>query len=200
MAVVDRRLPFKDQVERYRRQRQWLIDLEHLFDPDQEPAPTRESVSQTVEQYLRRLTSWASTCADDEDRQVANHMNRILHNFWWGLFVCYDVAGLPRTNNDLERFIRHLKMGHRKISGRKNVHDFIIRYGAYTAFVDDSETESELLERLKRVCHDDFLRERASLNMTLLREQQVHRFRYHRASFLVELEQRWEEVVSQLDP
>jgi hypothetical protein len=199
MAVVDRRLPFTDQVERYRRQRQWLIDLEHRFDPDRLPVQTSQSVAQAVEEYLLKLTVWANTCADAEDQNVVAHIDHVVRSFGWGLFTCYDVVSLPRTNNALERFIRQLKMGHRRISGRKHVHDFIIRYGAYAAFVDDSETENELLIRLKQVSHDDFLQERAALAMALLREQQIHRFRYHRASFLAELEQRWEEVVSQLD-
>jgi len=36
------------------------------------------------------------------------------------LFHCDDVAGMPRTNSDLEGFIRSVKTRYRRISGRKN--------------------------------------------------------------------------------
>lgn len=108
-----------------------MIDLEHLLDPDRSPAKTSAGVAQAVEAYLVDLTTHRA--ADPEDQSVADHINRIFRSFWWGLFASYDVAGLPRTNNELERFIRHIKMGQRRVSGRKNVQDFIIRYGAYAA-------------------------------------------------------------------
>jgi hypothetical protein len=36
----------------------------------------------------------------------------------------------------------------RRITGRKNVHDFILRYGSFAAFVDYAEGEEELFKRL----------------------------------------------------
>lgn len=189
------RLPFATQVERYRRQRQWLIDLDHLLDPERDPPKSSASVGQAVDCYLIDLT----TCGthDAEDQQVAEHINQIFRSFWWGLFTCYDVEGLPRTNNELERFIRQIKMGHRRVSGRKNVHDFIIRYGAYAALVDPAESLDELLARMDEVDQEEFLKERKRLNLTLLDEAKIHRFRYHRADYLAELEARWEAALAQ---
>jgi len=103
MVVTRRRLPFAERVERYRRQRGWLIDLEHLLDPEQEPPKTSARVSQVVDRYLANLTT--SSALDAEDRRVADYINQVFRSFWWGLFACYDVEGLPRTNNELERFL-----------------------------------------------------------------------------------------------
>jgi hypothetical protein len=195
IALAKHRLPFAVQVEQYRRQRQWLIDLEHLLDPERNPPKSSTSVRQAVDRYLVDLTTG---CAHDtEDQQVANHINQIFHSFWWGLFTCYDVEGLPRTNNELERFIRQIKMGHRRVSGRKNVHDFIIRYGAYAALVDPAESLDELLARMDEVDQEEFLKERKRLNLTLLDETKIYRFRNHRADYLAELEARWEAAVVQ---
>jgi len=196
MALAKRRLPYATQVERYRRQRQWLIDLDHLLDPERDPPKTSISVRQSVDRYLIDLT----TCGahDTEDQKVAAHINQIFRSFWWGLFTCYDVACLPRTNNELERFIRQIKMGYRRVSGRKNVHDFIIRYGAYAALIDPSESLTELLARMDEVEQEEFLKERKQLNLSLLEEVKIHRFRYHRAEYLTELETRWEAAVAQV--
>lgn len=197
IVLTRRRQPFADQVERYRRQRQWLIDLEHLLDPDRDPGKTSAQVRQAVAAYLVDLTSHPAT--DPEDQAVAAHINRIFRSFWWGLFASYDVTGLPRTNNELERYIRQIKMSQRRVSGRKNVQDFIIRYGAYATLVDETESLDELLLRLEQVDQAEFLKERQQLNLTLLQEAKVHRFRFHRADFLADLEARWEAAVAQSD-
>jgi hypothetical protein len=195
IALVKHRLPFAAQVERYRRQRQWLIDLDHLLDPERDPPKTSASVRQAVDRYLVDLTTRSTH--DTDDQLVADHINQIFRSFWWGLFTCYDVEELPRTNNELERFIRQIKMGHRRVSGRKNVHDFIIRYGADAALIDPSESLDELLARMDEVDQEEFLKERKRLNLTLLDEAKIHRFRYHRADYLAELEARWEAAVAQ---
>jgi hypothetical protein len=195
IVLTRRRQPFTGRVERYRRQRQWLIDLEHLLDPDRAPGKTSTEVRQDVATYLVDLTTHQAT--DPQDQEVAEHINRIFRSFWWGLFASYDVAGLPRTNNELERFIRQLKMSQRRVSGRKNVQDFIIRSGAYAALVDEAESFDELLLRLEQVDQAEFLKERQQLNLTLLQEVKVHRFRFHRADFLADLEARWEAALAQ---
>jgi hypothetical protein len=88
-------------------------------------------------------------------------------------------------------------MGYRRVSGKKNVHDFVIRYGAYAALIDPAESLDELLARMDEVDQDEFLKERERLNLTLLEEAMIHRFRYHRDAFLAELEARWEAAVAQ---
>ena len=40
-------------------------------------------------------------------------------SYWPGLFRCYDVADLPRTNNDLEQFFGSYRYHERRCSGRK---------------------------------------------------------------------------------
>lgn len=194
------REPFAVQVTQLRQQRQWLIDLEHLLDPTRpadQPAPTSQTVAQAVDRYLVDLQAQVATKSNEEDQQVAAHINDTFRHRWWGLFKCYDVEGLPRTNNELERYMRRIKTGQRRISGHKNVHDFLIRYGRYAAFVDYQESVDDLLARLRQVNHDDFFRERRSLETALLRERKRHRFRHHQADYLQELEQRWAEAVKE---
>ena len=198
IKIADCRLPFADQVARLRQQWQWLIDLERLQDPlkqSDQPPLTSQSVAQAVDHYLTKLLAKAATDTDEENQRVAAHINETFRNRWWGLFTCYDVEDLPRTNNDLERYIRRIKTGHRRVTGRKNVHDFIIRYGRYAACVDYRESIDDLLARLRQISHEDFLRERQALDTALLREQKRHRFRHHQPAHLRELEERWATAV-----
>jgi hypothetical protein len=76
---------------------------------------------------------------------------RFTANYWEGLFFHYDYAVIPRTNNDLERFICRLKMAHRKTTGRASCQGYIVRYGAYVALINDSLSQNEVLFRLRLV-------------------------------------------------
>jgi hypothetical protein len=48
-----------------------------------------------------------------------DHFRKVTRSYWRGLFRCYDVAGLPRTNNDLEQFFGSYRYHERRCSGRK---------------------------------------------------------------------------------
>src|SRR5512147_624981 len=47
------------------------------------------------------------------------HVRKVTRSYWSGLFCCYDVADLPRTNNDLEQVFGSHRYHERRCSGRK---------------------------------------------------------------------------------
>jgi hypothetical protein len=47
------------------------------------------------------------------------HFLKVTRSYWPGLFPCYDVPGLPRTNNDLEQLFGRHRYHERRASGRK---------------------------------------------------------------------------------
>jgi hypothetical protein len=48
------------------------------------------------------------------------HFLKVSASYWPGLFHCYDVAGLPRTNNDLEQYFGAARYHQRRASGRRH--------------------------------------------------------------------------------
>jgi hypothetical protein len=48
-----------------------------------------------------------------------DHFLKVTRSYWPGLFTCYDVADLPRTNNDLEQLFGSYRHHERRASGRK---------------------------------------------------------------------------------
>jgi hypothetical protein len=48
-----------------------------------------------------------------------DHFRKVTRSYWPGLFRCYDVDSLPRTNNDLEQFFGSYRYHERRCSGRK---------------------------------------------------------------------------------
>ena len=47
------------------------------------------------------------------------HFLKVTRSYWAGLFRCYEVEGLPRTNNALEQFFGSYRYHERRCSGRK---------------------------------------------------------------------------------
>ena len=47
------------------------------------------------------------------------HFKKATRSYRPHLFACYDVAGLPRTNNELEQFFGSYRYHERRCSGRK---------------------------------------------------------------------------------
>src|SRR5262249_39834152 len=50
---------------------------------------------------------------------AVGHFLKVSRSYWPGLFACYDMAGLPRTNNDLEQLFGSQRYHERRASGRK---------------------------------------------------------------------------------
>ena len=107
------------------------------------------------------------------------------------LLCCYDVEGLPRTNNDLERCLRGIKTRYR----RKNRNAYLLRYGSGVAYYEWWRKEPQGRLRLD----DRFLGAacgpwRAVRTRTRLQCQpHLDRFRFqqHRDQFLATLEILW---------
>ena len=187
---------YAEQVTRLERQRSWLIDLQRLLKPTRQqgmPPPTGQEIETQVDQYLVTLSQHNDL--DETDRAIAEHIITTFRHRWWGLFVCYDVPGLPATNNDLERFFGRLKTHQRRITGRKSVNSFVLRYGAYAAFVDLSEPKADLLARLRQVDRTAYLQERQQLQRILVERQQYHRFCHNLDAVVKELEVEWQTAV-----
>jgi hypothetical protein len=52
-------------------------------------------------------------------RAAFDHFRKVTRSYRPGLFHCYDVEGLPRTNNELEQFFGSYRYHERRCSGRK---------------------------------------------------------------------------------
>ncbi len=117
----------------------------------------------------------------------------VLRRLGDGLYHCYDVPGLPRTDNDLEQFYRRVKALERRITGHKRSDRFVVRVGGVAVYATAASqlAERELLQRLAAVPAEVWQGERAKLRATQERQTQMRRFRLHRAAYLADLEARW---------
>jgi hypothetical protein len=177
-----------------RRQWAWLVELAHLLRLEDERGQRRKArhVKREVQAFLGRLED--ATANKPEDAQVAQHIIQTIRKRWWGLFTCYRISGLPATNNAHETSFNRLKHNQRRINGRKSVQDFIVRYGAYAAYLDPLEAFEHLLTRLSQVSDEEFQSARQAWRENEAPLHKAHRFRCHRTRFLKELEMDWEKL------
>ncbi len=177
-------------------QRQWLIDLQRLLKPSPEKSggqPTGQDIETRVDRYLIELNQHNDL--DETDQAIVQHIITTFRNRWWGLFVCYDVPGLPSTNNDLESFFSRLKTNQRRITGHKSVNSFVLRYGAYVALVDRSEAKTDLLAKLRHVDRTAYQQQRQHLHRLLAERRDYHRFCHNLDTVVQELEVEWQTAV-----
>ncbi len=121
------------------------------------------------------------------------HLVTVLRRLGHGLYHCYDVPGLPRTDNDLEQFYRRVKTLERRITGHKRSDAFVVRVGGFAVYATaaSATAEAELLRQLAAVPAEAWQAERLMLWTTEARQTKMRRFRLHRTAYLADLEARW---------
>jgi len=58
------------------------------------------------------------------------HFLKVTASYWPGLFHCYDVPDLPRTNNDLEQLFGSTRYHERRCTGRKAASPSLVLRGS----------------------------------------------------------------------
>jgi hypothetical protein len=121
------------------------------------------------------------------------HLTTVLRRLAPGLYHCYDVPGLPRTNNAMEQFYRRIKTSQRRITGHKRADAFVVRVGGFAVYAIQAATRSpaEVQQQLSTVPAAAWHHQRAILRANQHRQAQMRRFRLHRDTYLAELEARW---------
>jgi hypothetical protein len=61
---------------------------------------------------------------------AVDHFLKVSRSYWGGLFACYDTAGLPRTNNDLEHAFGSHRYHERRATGRKGASPALVLRGS----------------------------------------------------------------------
>ena len=61
---------------------------------------------------------------------AVDHFLKVSHSYWPGLFHCYSLPDLPRTNNDLEQFFGAHCYHERRATGRKGASPALVLRGA----------------------------------------------------------------------
>jgi hypothetical protein len=61
---------------------------------------------------------------------MLTNFRKVTQSYWPGLFHCYQIPDLPRTNNDLEQFFGAQRHHERRATGRKGASPALVLRGA----------------------------------------------------------------------
>jgi hypothetical protein len=120
---------------------------------------------------------------------AGDHFCKVSHSYWPGLFHCYSVPELPRTNNELEQFFGAHRSHERRATGRKGASPTLVLRGAVQLVASAATrlcpfTAAELAPEQVPAWQE--LRQ----SLERRRQQRVHRHRFRRdpTSYLAKLE------------
>jgi hypothetical protein len=182
--------------------REWGVEVEHNFDgswASQAEEITNVEVARRFDAYLERLSCFVDAQERPEDEQFRlGHLFKGLTHLRPGLVQWYDLEGFPRTNNEMERTIRAIKMQERCISGRKNWNNYLLRYGRCVAYQEwwqqHPDGEAQLHARLRQVAPASWRQVRQQTRQCHREQLNRFRFRHRPLDYLAALEMRWEQT------
>ena len=160
---------------------------------------TNAGVALLFDAFVAKLKEQASgQKLSETEQRCLSHFLHVTDNLRPQLIECYDVEGLPRTNNDMEGFIRSIKTRYRRVSGRKNWNRYLLRYGRrvayYEAQVRSAGGVAGVNGAVERVTSKQWRSGRAEQRARQEEQLKQYRFRHKRAKFLQGLEARWAEA------
>ena len=118
-----------------------------------------------------------------------NHLLKITRSYWSGLFHCYRVTNLPKTNNDLEQVFGSFRHHQRRTTGHQKAPASLLIRG-------ESRLMAAVVTRIKTFTATDLATadlaawRKQRLQLELLKEKrlQQRRFRRDPEDYLLKLE------------
>jgi Transposase, Mutator family len=136
----------------------WLRDIAYILEPVSTYPLSAEDVAGQLRNYLdtvQRQPKVTPTLAT-----FGRHLDTVSRSYWPGLFHCYEVPGLPRTNNELESHFRETRRRLLRTTGQQGqTQRTLQRQGAWE-LLPHSLTEAALWEALRHTPAEDLAQER----------------------------------------
>lgn len=149
-----------------------------------------QNVRSSLERLLRAMERWK-----DQAGSLApgiDHFLKVTLSYAPGLFHCYDIEGLPRTNNDLEQLFGRWRHHQRRCTGRKVAPaSLVVRGSVQIVAAIATQMRSFTASDLATVDLAAWQSVRADLKRHQHKRNQQRRFRRSPATYLADLEQKF---------
>ena len=150
--------PFAETYQTLHQGAAWLHDIAYILEPVAAYPSNAAEVARQLRGYLDTLQRQPKLPPTLE--AFGRHLDLVSRSYWPGLFYCYDVPGLPRTNNDLESHFRDTRRRLLRTTGQQGqTQRTLQRQGAWELLPHPS-TESKLQEALCQIPPEDLAQER----------------------------------------
>jgi hypothetical protein len=146
--------------------------------------------TQVRERYLAFVGQMQKQKVDMEPLgEAIEHFCHITDNFAAGLFQCYDIEGLPRTNNELEHCFGVARVHERRATGRRGaIPGVVVRGSVRLVAAVVTKQQSFSAEELRPCDYHRWRDLRVRLQQCEETRRQQFRFRKDPAAYLAVLE------------
>jgi hypothetical protein len=103
----------------------WVHRAAHLLSNDQKQRAAE--VRQAYEDLLAEMKQ--APIPSEPLAAMLSTFRKVTTSYWDGLFHCYDLPDLPRTNNELEQFFGSARYHERRATGRKQASPGVVVRG-----------------------------------------------------------------------
>jgi hypothetical protein len=135
-----------------------------------------------------------------KEHQCLEHFLKTLDGLRPYLIQCYDQENFPRTNNETEGCIQKIKARYRRISGRKNWNNYLLKHGRNVGLYDWWESSADRWQQFemfaRNVTKEKWDQNRKKQNTTQHEQLIRYRFRHQHEKYLTVLENLWEDSAS----
>jgi hypothetical protein len=136
----------------------WLAHVSHILNPEEKPNRSGAEVQQELFAYLDDIQRKSQP--SPRLRKFCQKIYQTSLNYTPGLFHCYDVPGLPRTNNGRESEFRDLNRRLLATTGQKGLVKRIIQREGAWELIPRPDSLRDTVSALSHVNPDDFSQER----------------------------------------
>jgi len=167
----------------------WLEQISDLLDPEGKPVRSGHQVRRELFALLDQIQS--TRTLDPFLRTSFDSIQKTTLNYAPGLFHCYDLPGLPRTNNERESEFRDLYRRLLRTTGQRGLTRRIIQREGAWELLPRPETLQITIQAFSQIAREDYQIEHQRML------QHRERFRFHTRSAkqsraqLHRLEQDW---------
>jgi hypothetical protein len=150
--------PFAETSQVLHQGAAWLRDIAYILEPVTTHPLSAESIAEQLRSYLDTVQRQPKVTLTLET--FGRHLDTVSRSYWPGLFHCYEVPGLPRTNNELESHFRDTRRRLLRTTGQQGqTQRTLQRQGAWE-LLSHPLTEARLREAFSQTPAEDLTQER----------------------------------------
>jgi Transposase, Mutator family len=181
--------PFAEISQELQQGAAWLRDIAYILEPAATQPLSAAHVAGQLRGYLDTVRRWPKVTPTVY--AFGRHLDTVSRSYWRGLFHCYDVPGLPRTNNEIESHFRDTSRRLLRTTGQKGLTQRTLQRQGAWELLPRPPTEAQVLEAVCQTSLEELAQERQRFAAHRQRFRlQSRSLRQTRAQF-DHLRQRW---------
>ena len=150
--------PFAQTSQELQQGAAWLRDIAYILEPVPSYPMSAADIAGQLRGYLDTVRRWPHVTPTLS--QFGLHLDTVSRSYWPGLFHCYDVPGLPRTNNELESHFRDTSRRLLRTTGQKGLTQRTLQRQGAWELLPRPPTEAKTRDAFSQTLPEELAQER----------------------------------------